>query len=365
MFTKTLTAALAATTFLAAPIAADTAPFQSGWQLDQSVSSLNFVSIKKGKVMELSRFASMEGIIAEDGSAALSIPLDSVDTSVDLRNVRMRFLFFETFAKPTANISTKLTPEMIADLEDAGTISMTLPFDLSLNGETKSLEAEVLVTLIGKDRVSVSSIAPVLLKVEDFGLLTGLRKLEEAAEVTIVPATSVTFNFAFDRNSPTAPSAETGAEAPLHLATREIAPKDTALEPAGVLNRAACVGRFEIISRSENIQFNAGSDTLTRNSTTLLDEVAEIVGKCPGMVIQVGGHTDSRGSTGYNLALSERRAEAVVGYLTGNGLPPSRFEARGFGEAQPIATNATQLGRQKNRRIEFKVIGFAEAKLDG
>lgn len=362
MYIRSLTAALAASAIFATSAIADIAPFSGGWTLDQTVSSLNFVSIKKGAVMELSRFATLEGTIAEDGSAALTIPLDSVDTSVDLRNVRMRFLFFETFAKPTATVSTKLTPALLADLETAGTISTTLPFTLSLNGAQKQLEAEVLVTLIGPNRVSVSSIAPVLLKVEDFGLMAGLRKLEEAAEVTIVPATSVTFNFAFDRAG-AGVATDLPAPAPLAVAARVSPSKPPALEPSGVLDREACLGRFEIISRSENIQFTASRATLTSSSRTLLDEVAEIVSKCPGMVIQVGGHTDSRGSTAYNLSLSERRAAAVVRYLTRSGLPAARFEARGFGEAQPIAPNTTQLGRQKNRRIEFKVIGFAEAKL--
>ena len=95
-------------------------PFSSGWTLESSASDLNFMSVKKGTKMELSKFATLDGIIAEDGTATFEVALDSVDTNVDLRNVRMRFLLFETFAYPKATISTKLTAAMLGDLAREG-----------------------------------------------------------------------------------------------------------------------------------------------------------------------------------------------------------------------------------------------------
>ena len=84
---------------------AQNSPFGDGWKLEGGASSLQFQSIKKGSVIETSSFATMSGAISPDGQASLKILLDSVDTKVDLRNVRMRFLFFETFQFPEANVT--------------------------------------------------------------------------------------------------------------------------------------------------------------------------------------------------------------------------------------------------------------------
>jgi OOP family OmpA-OmpF porin len=72
--------------------------------------------------------------------------------------------------------------------------------------------------------------------------------------------------------------------------------------------------------------------------------------------IDVQGHTDSTGGIAKNLALSQARAEAVVGALIRRGVAANRMVAHGFGPNQPIATNATRQGREKNRRVEFRVI---------
>ena len=79
--------------FIAQPaLAAD--PFEHGWQLDPEASAITFLSVKKDTIAETSQFAAISGQITERGVAQLIIALDSVDTKIDLRNVRMRFLFF-------------------------------------------------------------------------------------------------------------------------------------------------------------------------------------------------------------------------------------------------------------------------------
>lgn len=344
---KFLTVLAAQCLFLGAAFAQD-APFESGWSLNQQGSNLNFLSVKKGKVMELSSFASLDGTIDENGEATFEIALDSIDTKVDLRNVRMRFLFFETFAHPKATVKAKITPEMIATLERDGFTTINLPFTLELHGITREMAADVQVSLAGRDQVSISTIAPIMIKVEDFGLEDGRQKLMEAAEVTIVPATAVTFSVTFNRNE--------ASDAPV-VASALSNPRATALEPEGDFSAEACKGRFEILSRSGNINFEPGSAELRANSFPLLRDVAFIVSKCPGMTVQVAGYTDSRGKTQYNKWLSEQRSKAVVDSLVNLGLPSSRLISRGFGESNPIASNATAAGRTKNRRIEFSVVG--------
>lgn len=75
----------------------------------------------------------------------------------------------------------------------------------------------------------------------------------------------------------------------------------------------------------------------------------------PEVKASIYGHTDSTGPTTYNEKLSMKRAQAVVNFLVGAGVDSSRLTARGFGEIQPTATNATKEGRQKNRRVEMKL----------
>ena len=240
-----------------------------------------------------------------------------------------------------------LTADMLHDLEALGTKTMTMPVTLDLHGVQQVIDTEMLVTLIGKDRVAISSVKPAILSIDAFGLTPGLEKLEETAGVDITPFTAVTYNFAFDRNAATVAPAETAID----LAT-------VALEPEGAFSDEACVGRFEILSRSGNISFGSNSADLLRESEALLNNVADIARRCSGMIIQVAGHTDSVGSAEYNLFLSQQRAASVVSYLVNAGLSSDQFVDRGFGETQPIASNATSSGRQENRRIEFSVVDF-------
>ncbi|MCS7001538.1 MAG: OmpA family protein [Dehalococcoidia bacterium] len=71
--------------------------------------------------------------------------------------------------------------------------------------------------------------------------------------------------------------------------------------------------------------------------------------------MEVAGHTDSRGSDAYNLALSQRRAETVLKYLTDNGVT-NTLRARGYGERQPVASNRDEAGRAQNRRVVLRIL---------
>ena len=78
----------------------------------------------------------------------------------------------------------------------------------------------------------------------------------------------------------------------------------------------------------------------------------------PKLIIEISSHTDDVGTNEYNQKLSQARAESVVNYLIGHGIDKARFIAKGYGEGKPIAPNTTPEGRQKNRRTEFKIIGY-------
>jgi outer membrane protein OmpA-like peptidoglycan-associated protein len=92
-----------------------------------------------------------------------------------------------------------------------------------------------------------------------------------------------------------------------------------------------------------------------------LDEVASILSQYPKTYIDVYGHTDSDGSDAYNQTLSERRAQSVANYLSSHGVQSARIATRGFGESQPIASNATEVGKASNRRVEIKISPVTES----
>jgi OOP family OmpA-OmpF porin len=101
-----------------------------------------------------------------------------------------------------------------------------------------------------------------------------------------------------------------------------------------------------------NLEFDFGKATIRSKSYASLNRVAEILVK-KHFSLKLAGHTDNVGSDAANLKLSKDRAESVKSYLVSQGANPSRIEAIGYGESQPIASNKTAEGRQKNRRVEF------------
>jgi OOP family OmpA-OmpF porin len=101
--------------------------------------------------------------------------------------------------------------------------------------------------------------------------------------------------------------------------------------------------------------FVPGEVTLSGEATVLLDEAVAILLANPSTFLMVEGHTDDQGPEGFNLQLSEERADAVVEYLIAGGVDADRLTAIGRGESSPVADNATSAGRAENRRIEFVV----------
>ncbi len=86
-----------------------------------------------------------------------------------------------------------------------------------------------------------------------------------------------------------------------------------------------------------------------------LNDVAQSLQQYPSSYIDIVGHTDSTGEDAYNQQLSEARADAVAQYLISRGVSPARVAAYGVGESQPVASNATEAGRQANRRVELLI----------
>lgn len=103
----------------------------------------------------------------------------------------------------------------------------------------------------------------------------------------------------------------------------------------------------------EGVQFEVDRAEITPASAAVLDRVAASLRDWPEVRVEVGGHTDSTGSTAHNQILSQRRADSVRAYLVGNGVGAARLVARGYGEGRPIADNTTAEGKARNRRVEL------------
>jgi outer membrane protein OmpA-like peptidoglycan-associated protein len=112
----------------------------------------------------------------------------------------------------------------------------------------------------------------------------------------------------------------------------------------------------EVIAKAyDNLTFKTGSATITDSSFKFLDGIAEYMKANPSYSLAIVGHTDNTGSEEYNQKLSEDRAEAVKSYLIKKGIGEISITASGKGESEPIETNDTPEGREKNRRVVFSV----------
>lgn len=128
------------------------------------------------------------------------------------------------------------------------------------------------------------------------------------------------------------------------------------LSPEEESRRAQCESALDEALASGSIRFSTSSDVLRPGGEAVLDALATTLAACGDLTVRVEGHTDSAGDPAQNLSLSERRAETVRGELIARGVVAERLVAEGFGDQQPVSSNATRAGRAANRRIDLTVI---------
>ncbi|WP_332919200.1 OmpA family protein [Persicobacter psychrovividus] len=111
------------------------------------------------------------------------------------------------------------------------------------------------------------------------------------------------------------------------------------------------------ITRLDNVFFDTNSYELREESKTELNKAVKFLEANRKLVMEISGHTDDVGDATYNKTLSKNRAKSVYEYLVGQGIAKSRLKYVGYGKEQPFVPNTSDANRQKNRRIEFKIIG--------
>ncbi len=186
-----------------APTDAPSAPApvtEGAWTLDSAGSRLAYVSIKAGEVAETNRFNTLSGSVAADGTATLDVDLASVNTGVDIRNERMREIFFGVADNPKATITAKLDPAAFAGLAVGQSLTRAMTANVTIKGASSDVETEVLVTRVADNRVTVVPTAPVIISTDMFGLTDELGELRALAQLpSITPAVPVTFTLSFNR----------------------------------------------------------------------------------------------------------------------------------------------------------------------
>jgi OmpA-OmpF porin, OOP family len=317
------------------------------WLLDARASHFYMETAKAQSIVETHQFTGLDGSISANGDAKVTIDLTSVSSGVDVRDVRMRFLLFETYKFPSADITAKLDMTRLQEVLKTTRIMYPLTFTVALHGMTKDFEALVYVTRLSDTTVSVSTVKPISVTADTFGLTAGIAKLSEAVNGTpIVSAASFTFDLVFQSGSKIAAVEQERAAAAQVKQQQETRP----------ITAEECQTRFSVISTTGAIYFKTGSADLEHSSDALLNSVADIANRCPSVKIEVSGHTDSVGSAQANIELSVARAKSVAAFLIQRGVAPARITTAGFGDAHPVASNDTDTGRAKNRRIEFRVL---------
>lgn len=133
------------------------------------------------------------------------------------------------------------------------------------------------------------------------------------------------------------------APAPAYVAPPAPAPAPVAVAPAPAPKKLVLKG----------VNFDFDESTIRQADLVNIDKDVATLEQWGKVNIEVAGHTDSRGSDEYNMSLSQQRADAVRNYLIKKGIGADRLTAVGYGESQPVADNATDEGRFKNRRVEL------------
>jgi len=156
------------------------------WELDNTQSTVNFVSIKNNLVGENNTIKALEGSIAVDGHAKLTIHLGSVETLIEIRNQRMRELLFETAEFPVATVTAQVDPALFAASNGGGVSQVDLPIKLALHGREKDLSAFVSVVVEDDGDLVVTTTHPVLVNAADFGLEGGVEALRKVAGLNAI-----------------------------------------------------------------------------------------------------------------------------------------------------------------------------------
>ncbi|MCL1140409.1 YceI family protein [Shewanella pneumatophori] len=156
------------------------------WNVDSDNSNVNFISIKKGDIAEVHHFKSMAGTYDDNGQFSFSVSLASVVTNVDIRDERMGSLLFEVDKYPKLTLSAKVDPSLVKDLAVGSVKVATIDGEVDLHGQKQKMAFNVSIAKLSDSHLLVSSVMPVIVNADSFGLTAGVEKLREIAGLSAI-----------------------------------------------------------------------------------------------------------------------------------------------------------------------------------
>lgn len=170
------------------------------WTLNNTKSSLNFVSTKAIDIAEVHHFTQLVGRVSNNGKAVITIELASVETGIPIRNERMLEKLFETRTFPLATVRSKIDMEIVNAIPTGASTNMAIDLELDLHGVRVEMVANVVVVRLNESTLMVSSAGPVILNASKVALSDGIEALREVASLpSIGNAVPVSFNLTFDQ----------------------------------------------------------------------------------------------------------------------------------------------------------------------
>ena len=170
------------------------------WHLDPAASDLYFMSIKATHVGEVHSFDTLSGKVDEKGAASLTIDLASVATLIPIRDQRMRDMLFQVDRYPTATVDAQIELDTLVTMPTGSEIDIELEADLKFKENTSQIMTKVKVSKLNEQKITVRTIAPVVLSAGQLQVTEGLEKLREIAGLPNISFTiPVTFNLTLTR----------------------------------------------------------------------------------------------------------------------------------------------------------------------
>ena len=173
---------------------------QAQWSLDNSASTLSFVTVKADHVGEVHTFDQLSGSIDDRGNVEIMVELASVNTLIDIRNERMQSMLFETNLFPRAMITGDVDLASFVEMPPGSSITAQVEFELDIHGVSNSYNTELIVTRLANGVVASTS-KPIIVTAASHGLVDGVEALREIAGLpSISRSVPVTFNVVFDES---------------------------------------------------------------------------------------------------------------------------------------------------------------------
>jgi len=170
------------------------------WKLNNSESSLHFISIKKSSVAEIHHFKSITGEVDAKGSVEIAIDLASVESNIPVRNERMQSMLFNVEKFTQANINGKVDLQKLASLAAGETHQETITLTLELHGISQALQSEAEVIKLVDNRLLVRSTTPIIINAQDYNLTKGIEMLRTVAKLpSISHAVPVSYSLVFEK----------------------------------------------------------------------------------------------------------------------------------------------------------------------